>query len=71
MKNETELNKTILTTTMNIEEEYPELSKYIGEMNVAIPKEVLLEINATELQEYQNSLSSLLKKYSINHTKKT
>jgi len=70
MKNEIELTKTILTTTMNIEKEFPELSKYIEEMNVTIPKENLPEIDTATLKEYQNSLDTLLKNYKINHTPK-
>ncbi|MCX6210614.1 MAG: hypothetical protein NTZ59_14210 [Bacteroidetes bacterium] len=70
IKNEIELTKTILTTTMNIEKEFPELSKYIEEMNVTIPKENLPEIDTATLKEYQNSLDTLLKNYKINHTPK-
>jgi CheY-like chemotaxis protein len=67
MKTEKELNRDILQVTMKIEEMFPELSKYIEEMPVTISE---TESNATSiknLEDYYNSLSVLMKSYSINH----
>jgi hypothetical protein len=67
MKTLSELNADILNITMTIREKYPELSKYLGEMPVTIPKEINPKINSRILQEYCNSLKMLLKKYAPNH----
>ena len=67
MKTELELNKIILKTIMNIGEKFPELSKYIEEMPITIPNEITPQINITVLEDYQESLNSLLKKYTITH----
>lgn len=68
MKTENEINKNIIETTMVIDEQFPELSKYIVEMPVTIPNANEPEINETNLKEYQNSLNALLKKYASNHS---
>jgi hypothetical protein len=54
----------ILKTTMQIQEQFPELSKYIPEMPVTIPDSNSPEINSENLNEYNDSLKSLLAKYS-------
>lgn len=71
MKPIAEINKNILETIMDINKSYPELSKYIDEMPITIPDETAPEINATVLEDYEESLNSLLKKYNINHHTKT
>jgi hypothetical protein len=63
MRNEMELNNDILRMTLLIREQSPELSKYIGEMPVAIPVAADPQINATILEEYYQSLHVLLIKY--------
>lgn len=63
MKTEIEIEDAILNITMKIKTEYPELSKYLEEMPVTIPDTKNPEINIKNLQEYYNSLESLLKKY--------
>jgi hypothetical protein len=68
MKTETELNKNILKITMTIRNEFPELMKFLNEMPVTIPKEVSPEINNKILQEYFDSLQTLLRKYATNHS---
>jgi hypothetical protein len=70
MKTAIELNKLIVETTMNIGKKFPELSKYIEEMPVTVPNENAPEINVSVLEDYQESLNSLLKKYTINHNTK-
>lgn len=63
MKTEKELNNDILEITMNIKKNYPELIKYLGEMPVTIPDDATPEITVKILQEYYNSLNSILEKY--------
>lgn len=67
MKSEKELNKDILNMTMRIQDEFPELSKYMAEMPVSIPNIENPEINTKNLQDYYNSLENLLKKYTLSH----
>lgn len=65
MKTENEIEDAILKITMKIKTEYPELSKYLEEMPVTIPDSKNPEINIKILQDYYNSLDSLLKKYTL------
>ncbi|MFE3847780.1 hypothetical protein ACFX5D_07360 [Flavobacterium sp. LB3P45] len=65
MKTETEIEDAILKITMKIKTEYPELSKYLEEMPTTVPDVKNPEINIKILQDYYNSLESLLKKYTI------
>jgi hypothetical protein len=71
MKTEKELNNDILKITMTIEEKFPELSKYIEEMPVAIADKSNSEITAKNLKDYYDSLEALLKNYTINHGSST
>ncbi len=61
-----ELNNDILRMTLLIQEQSPELSKYIGEMPVTIPVAADPQINATTLEEYYHSLYVLLTKFRAN-----
>lgn len=67
MKTETELNDNILKITMTIRNEFPELIKYLNEMEVTIPNVSTPEINSKILQDYYESLENLLRKYAPNH----
>ncbi|GAB2616418.1 hypothetical protein GCM10027035_11020 [Emticicia sediminis] len=67
MKTEKQLNAEILEMTMKIEQQFPELSKYIAEMPVTIPNASSPEINIKTLQDYYDSLKILLKDYAVNH----
>jgi hypothetical protein len=69
METEEKLNAAILKLTMIIQEQYPELSKYIAEMPVTIPNASIPKINIKALQEYYDSLEILLNDYAINHSK--
>jgi hypothetical protein len=69
MKTERELDAAILELTMKIKEQHPELSKYILEMPVTIPNVENPEINRKTLQDYYNSLRTMLKDYIENHIK--
>jgi hypothetical protein len=69
MKTEKEIEANILTTTMKIQQQYPELSKYLTEMPISVPNVENPEINIKNLQDYHNSLLELLNKYIPNHNK--
>ena len=69
MKTKKEIEDAILKITMEIQNQYPELSKYLAEMPVTIPDVKTPEINIKNLQEYYNSLLALLNKYIPNHDK--
>ena len=58
-----ELNADILKITMLIQDQYPELSKFIDEMQVTIPDEKHPEITLTNLKKYYDSLNLIVNKY--------
>ncbi|MBS4061196.1 MAG: hypothetical protein KG029_12430 [Bacteroidetes bacterium] len=62
---EKDLNSKILKVTMTIREQYPELSEFLEEMPVTIPKEENPEINLEILKNYYQSLSLMLYKYKV------
>lgn len=68
MKTETEINGDILRITMKIEEEHPELTKYMGEMPVRISDAHGSDIDLQNLKDYYDSLVAMLKKYDITHS---
>lgn len=69
IKEETEkdMNSKILEITMNIKNQYPELSKYLEEMPVTIPDEKHPEITLKSLNAYYNSLTTILNRYILEH----
>ena len=67
MESEKELNLKILDITMTIQEKYPELSEFLGEMPVSIPDKKSPEINSKNLREYFDSLTSILENYAREH----
>ncbi|SFA92992.1 hypothetical protein SAMN05660845_1035 [Flavobacterium swingsii] len=67
MKTEAELSENILKMTMTIRNEFPELMKYLNEMQITIPDVVTPEINIKILQDYYESLQDLLRKYAPTH----
>lgn len=67
MKSENEFNTEILRITMTIQEKYPELSEYLGEMPVTVPAVMSPEINSKSLGAYYDSLNSLLESYIPGH----
>ena len=67
MKTEAELNNKILSISMVIRDQYPELMKFLNEMPITIPDEKKPEINTKVLEDYLNSLQEMLKKYAPNH----
>ena len=72
MKTEAEINKDILAITMKIEEQFPELSKYIAETPMEVSfgadPETSLKNLQKNLQDYNDTLNTLLKNYTKNHT---
>jgi hypothetical protein len=70
METEKELNDKILKITMTIKDQYPELSKYLEEMDVTIPDEKDPEITRRNLKTYYDSLNSMLEKYRLEHSHK-
>ncbi|MFN0274793.1 MAG: hypothetical protein ACKVPJ_03530 [Chitinophagales bacterium] len=67
METEQELNSKILKITMAMQENYPELSKYIAEMPVTISDTASPETKNNNLRAYYNSLSSLVENYVREH----
>jgi hypothetical protein len=65
---EKDLNLKILKITLSINDQYPELSKYLEEMSVTIPDEKTPEITIKNLQTYYDSLNSMLNKYILEHS---
>lgn len=61
------LNKRILKTMLLITNHYPELIKFVDEMNITIPCEKHPEITHKILRTYHKSLKSLVRKYAIAH----
>jgi hypothetical protein len=64
METENEINKDIISTTLGIQKDFPELSKYINEMPVTIPNVANPEITKDNLKDYKDSLNALVTKYS-------
>jgi len=72
METESEWNEKIMAITLQIQQQSPELMKFLGEMPVTIPDQKKPAINIAALKDYYESLQDLLKKYqmeqSINKT---
>ncbi len=60
MKTNYELNNEILKVTMNIEETYPELAKYISELPTSTSDESDSVFDKEEINEYLDSLNNLI-----------
>lgn len=67
MESEKELTLKILNMTNNIQENYPELSEFLGELPVTIPDNESPEINVDNLRAYFDSLTSLLENFIREH----
>jgi len=68
MKTEQDINCDILKITMTIEEQFPELSKYIDEMPVKFLDSDDAETTIKSLLSYYSSLFAVLKNYAFYHT---
>jgi len=69
MRTKEELNQKILDITMKIQENYPELMTFLNEMPVTIPNEESPEIEVKSLEDYHESLVTLLNRYEETHAK--
>ena len=67
MQTEEEINEKIMKVTMVIQENYPELSKYLNEMPITIPIDSNPEINVKNLQKYYDTLVALFRNYVAEH----
>ncbi|HXB39774.1 MAG TPA: hypothetical protein VNZ49_04480 [Bacteroidia bacterium] len=68
MESEKILNERIMAVTLEIQENYPELTKYIIEMKDSNPDEKDPDVNRRRLKEYYDSLINMVKKYKQHHT---
>ena len=67
METEAEINAKIMKVTMVIQENYPELSKYINEMPITIPVDNNPEINRKNLEKYYQTLVTWFRNYVAEH----
>lgn len=67
METEEEINAKILKVTMVIQENYPELSKYLNEIPITIPIDNRPEVNAENLHKYYETLLNLFRNYVAEH----
>jgi len=67
METEKEINDKIMKITMVIQENYPELSKYLNEMPVTIPIDSNPEVNVLALSKYYETLLTLFRNYVAEH----
>lgn len=67
MKTSQELLTEISTLTRQIEEEYPELYKYLDENPMTIPDIDNPKVDNKALKEYLESLQNLVAKYEEEH----
>ena len=67
MESEKEINEKILKVTMVIQENYPELSKYLNEMPITIPIDSRPKVNVQNLQKYYDTLLTLFRNYVAEH----
>jgi hypothetical protein len=66
---EKEITERIIAITLEIQENYPELARYVIEMTDANPDEKNPDVNQRKLKEYYNSLLEMVKKYKQYHLK--
>jgi hypothetical protein len=64
---EKELNQIILRLSMEIRDEFPELSKFLGEIPDTVPVEDSPELILENLADYCASLKSLKDEYGHKH----
>ncbi|OBX23423.1 MULTISPECIES: hypothetical protein [Bizionia] len=62
-----DLNNHIRLTTLKIQEDYPELVKYMNEIPRNYLNKTGKEVNEKELKGYLNSLNNLIKTYTKTH----
>lgn len=67
MRTEKEITEAIAKLTIEIREKYPEISKYINEMPVTNPDMEHPRVNVELLNDYYETLRSMLDKYAAEH----
>lgn len=67
METEDEINAKIMKVTMVIQENYPELLKFLNEMPITVPIDSNPEVNVKNLQKYYDNLLSLFRNYVAEH----
>ena len=67
MESQNDLNDKIRLTTIKIQEEHPELIKYINEIPINFLPNSEKGINNKELKGYLDSLNNLLETYAKKH----
>ncbi|HLN52516.1 MAG TPA: hypothetical protein VK212_02335 [Lentimicrobium sp.] len=65
LESEKDLNERIVQITNKIQEDYPELTPYLGEMPVSVPSDPNVEVNQKILKDYYDSLYQIV----TNHEK--
>ena len=67
MESQNDLNDNIRLTTLKIQEEYPELIKYMNEIPRSFLSSTEKGVNNKELKGYLDSLNNLLETYAKEH----
>ncbi|MCO6147771.1 hypothetical protein [Flavobacterium sp. NRK1] len=67
MESKKELTEKILKITILIQEKYPELSKYLSEVQETLPSFEHPEVDASALAKYYETLDEMLKDYLMEH----
>jgi hypothetical protein len=67
MESQNDLNDKIRLTTIRIQEENPELIKYINEIPRSFLNKTEKEVNNKALKDYLDSLNKILETYAKEH----
>jgi len=67
MKNNSQILTEIADITRDIQENYPELQKYLDETRSTLPKSDDKESMQQSLQDYLIGLKEMVKKYKVEH----
>lgn len=67
MESKSTLNENIRLTTLKIQEEFPELIKYIDEIPRNLQLNTEKSVSKKALKDYLNSLNNLLETYAKEH----
>jgi 3'-phosphoadenosine 5'-phosphosulfate sulfotransferase (PAPS reductase)/FAD synthetase len=67
MKFQNDLNETIFLITVKIQEEFPELIKYLDEIPGNFQFNTKMGVNNKALKDYLDSLNNLLETYAKEH----
>lgn len=62
-----ELTEGILRLTMLIQEKYPELMKYLSELQETLPVDKHPEVDSHALEKYYETLDNMIMDYRMEH----